>query len=399
MTDIVTVAGVPGTIWDWTNVPGTWADDALSWAQQETTTWTVDVASGWATAEALVRVGAKNIAEAWHTLDVAAKTAVLRLAETWRTAESFSQAFAGFLHFNEAWTTNESIVKTTSKVVSETWHFTEVLTKLVGKQVAVALTMSESFAKVSAFSRNFAEITHFLEVVSKSGSKGLADGWNTTDAAERQFTKSIAETLHTVDVLTRAITYSRAINEGFSVAAAISKAVSLTPQEIFHLVDQFLRRGHAVFSDLKIGNTPLTDVQFNQELIFGGPAGFADWKPFVAGDYQFEKAAIRYIVQSLTSDRPRITAMKVTVDVPDIHDRGTASIAAGPGYTFVPFNRAFTSTAAMEVTCTLKGGTVVAVPRIKDPSGLTTTGFFVRLEDVAGGTFPAGTISWTAIGY
>ena len=159
-----------------------------------------------------------------------------------------------------------------------------------------------------------------------------------------------------------------------------------------------INRGPAVFSDLVIFNAPMTQDKFVQELSFGGPAGFEDWRQFIAGNYQFQRAALRYIVQSTTADRPRITAMIFAVDVPDINDRGTATIAAGPGYTFVPFNRVFTSTNSLEIAAILKGGTVNASIQREDPGGLTTSGFNVRLQ-APDGSFPAGTISWTASGF
>lgn len=158
-----------------------------------------------------------------------------------------------------------------------------------------------------------------------------------------------------------------------------------------------MAKADVIISDLKIRSVELTDALFDQELNNGGKAGWSDWRAFVAGDYQFRFVALRYILQALAAPRPTIPTLTITVDVPDIHDRGTASIAAGPGYTTVAFNRPFTSTADMEVVGAMKGGSVNAVCQF-DPTGYTTTTFNVRLI-APDNSFPAGVISWAALGY
>jgi hypothetical protein len=260
--------------------------------------------------------------------------------------------------------------------------------------------------------------------------------------------------------------------------------------------DGTVNRGPVVFSDLKILSVAIDEGDFITELTYGSMAGYQNWRAFVAGDYQFQKGAFRYILNAFSTDRPRVSAMQFVVDVPDLYDRGKANISAGSGeYEWVAFNRTFTSTNSLAVAAVLIGGTELATVRIRDGGtvqeflppdgtftdgsnnvwtfgaqvegsgdydidvngsfsklsasdilfeastgdiwayatatgnvgwwqfngnvsdpawtlvypnavkdpfpigpGITTTGFYVRLE-AADGSFPAGTISWTAQGY
>ena len=84
--------------------------------------------------------------------------------------------------------------------------------------------------------------------------------------------------------------------------------------------------------------------------------------------------------------------MILNVDVADVRDRGTASVPVDGA--FVAFNRTFS--VPPEVQATLKAGGTPAVPEI---SGITITGFDVRLLAAADGAPVAGTVSWSALGY
>ena len=84
----------------------------------------------------------------------------------------------------------------------------------------------------------------------------------------------------------------------------------------------------------------------------------------------------------------------MTVDFPDIFDRGTAQIADLAAGASIYFSRSFR--VAPEVTMTHKGGTAVAIPRLL--GAVTTTGFTAVLEN-SSGTRVTGSFTWIAQGY
>ncbi|MFZ2736873.1 MAG: hypothetical protein WBI20_05330 [Burkholderiaceae bacterium] len=124
------------------------------------------------------------------------------------------------------------------------------------------------------------------------------------------------------------------------------------------------------------------------------PPGYTDFRDFIQGDHTYRRALFRAILKSQNSDRGFIDGLRVTVDVPDVFDRGSVQITDAVNGIAVGFTRAFRI--APEVTITHKGGTVVAVPKLL--GAVTTTGFTAVLEN-SSGTRVAGAFTWIAQGY
>ena len=99
-------------------------------------------------------------------------------------------------------------------------------------------------------------------------------------------------------------------------------------------------------------------------------------------------------MNSRNSDRGYIDGLRVTVDVPDIFDRGTVQITDAAAGAVISFSRSFR--VSPEVTMTHKGGTAVAIPRLL--GAVTTAGFTAILENSTG-TRVTGSFTWIAQGY
>lgn len=220
----------------------------------------------------------------------------------------------------------------------------------------------------------------------------FSEAWSTSEQAAKTITKSFAEAWATAELYGLPHLLFLNLAESFSFAETGHRDLTLNKHESWATLDAWLRKAHAVLSDLKITNIEIQAADFDNILRYGGLAGWSDFRPFIAGDYNFQKGALRYILKSITDDRARITKMDVVVDVPDIADRGTFT-CANTGYTTCNFNRTYT--VAPEVQVTLKGGTVIGTPRV---TNITKTGFDVRVE-IDATTFAADTISWASLGY
>jgi hypothetical protein len=156
--------------------------------------------------------------------------------------------------------------------------------------------------------------------------------------------------------------------------------------------DELVNESNAVISDIVIRNDGLSEDDFADMLEVGAPVGFADFKKFIAGDYEFQRAMFRTRVRASSTDRPRISNLKLTVDMPDVLDRGHASIPADPS-TVVLFNKTFS--VAPEVVATQQGGSSVGRVQVIE---VTSTQFTVVILDASDDPM-AATISWTAVGY
>lgn len=197
------------------------------------------------------------------------------------------------------------------------------------------------------------------------------------------------------DTLAPVVVWVRDTAEGFTASdAAPVHAVGHNPDEAFEVSGRFLRTSKAVIADVEIRNEALTEAAFTRLLETRAPAGYGPFRELVPGDYEYENAKVwlRVDARDAPQDDLSVTVGKLTVDVPDITDRGTDSIS-NTGTT-ITFERTFN--VAPEVTVTPTGSTL-SLPLV---TAITTTTFTVELYDPASpATKIAGDITWTAIGY
>ena len=188
----------------------------------------------------------------------------------------------------------------------------------------------------------------------------------------------------TIQGLTATITF------GEQLALAESTTVSES------LEIEVLHNCRAVISDIIIQSKELTLTSFQELVDVGHAAGFETFKDFIPGDYEYQHSLFRAKLNSISSDRARLTTTIVQVDVPDVFESGSATIdsthvSAGVR---VDFNRHFH--VPPEVTMNVKGGTSVSFPRLV--GSVDTTGFTAIMTD-ASNNHVTGTFTWAAHGY
>ena len=153
-------------------------------------------------------------------------------------------------------------------------------------------------------------------------------------------------------------------------------------------IDTSLHHANAVISDVIITQGDLTLEQF--ALTTSSPIEYEGFRNFVAGEYEYEKALVRVILEASVADNmiPQITDWVFNVDIQDVIDKGMITLQPNIIKT-VSFGRKFYH--PPEINLTLKGGTnFSAMPQIIGP--IREDGFDILLVD-------GGIISWTAIGY
>jgi hypothetical protein len=106
-----------------------------------------------------------------------------------------------------------------------------------------------------------------------------------------------------------------------------------------------------------VASTEITEQDFMDILESGHPPGYTNFRDFIQGDYTYQRALFRAILTSSNADRGYIDVLRVTVDVPDVFDRGTAQVSNAANGMTVYFSRQFR--VAPEVTLTFKGGTTL----------------------------------------
>ena len=164
------------------------------------------------------------------------------------------------------------------------------------------------------------------------------------------------------------------------------------------MVDAWRRQGDLVISDMMIsGAGDFTMADFEDFLTYGNVPGYEKWRDFIPGDYEYREAMFRVVLQSKNADRGLLTDLQATVDVPDLIDRGSATITVAASGIAVTYNRVFH--VVPEITLAARGGQG-ANPIAPEFSGSPTkTGFTVKMRDTVTGAFVTGSFTWAAHGY
>jgi Arc/MetJ family transcription regulator len=450
MPDTVTVSETQGARYTWASAGFTWssASAGKNWTTAYPAVYSVAVAVTLAFVEATGRQWTKRSNETLAIAEKLAKQLTLRESEAVGFGETYSDLIAYVLRWVETMSFGEAVGKASRKEVQESFqasdYLTRVLTKTTAeslawgdvirqgsvKRLAESLPMSETpqrgvtkntfeafglgddldrqmtkrISEAVAFAETYTDLIAFILRISEGlgvsdlGAKQLrkpfSETFGTSDKAARQTVKRLAEAVALGEALGRTVAYRRNLYEGFAVADALRRAMSLTAREALAFAEQYRRHANGVISDMIVGSTEITEQDFAAIVEAGHPPGYTDFRDFIQGDYTYRRALFRAILKSRNSDRAFIDALRVTVDVPDIFDRGTAQITDPTAGASIYFSRSFR--VAPEVTMTHKGGTAVAIPRLL--GAVTTTGFTAVLEN-SSGTRVTGSFTWIAQGY
>jgi len=352
------------------------------------------VATDLSFAELVQKLGIKSNSESLTFSDKSSRALALNKYENLNFVETYTDLIAFVLRFVESLTFTEKYARTGTKAVFETFQVGEGLARQLVLRKYETLALAETYTDLIAFILRVSESLSFSEKPSKGMTKPQAENFRLSDALVKSQVKQISAAFSLAEALGRTVAYRRAINEGFAIGEAIRRAQILKLSEAFGLAEQYRRRANGVISDMIVANTEITEQDFMDILESGHPPGYTNFRDFIQGDYTYQRALFRAILTSSNADRGYIDGLRVTVDVPDVFDRGTAQVVTASSGVAVVFVRTFR--VSPEVTLTFKGGTTVAIPRILGT--VTTAGFTAILENTSGARV-TGAISWVAQGY
>jgi hypothetical protein len=352
------------------------------------------VATDLSFAELVQKLGIKRSSESLTFSEKPSRAVALNKFETLNFVETYTDLIAFVLRFVESLTFSEKYARSGSKAVFEVFQVGEGLARQLVWRKYETLALAETYTDLIAFILRVSESFSLSDNPAKGITKPMAESFGMSDALARSQVKRISEEVSFAEALGRTVAYRRSFNEGFAIGDALKRAQTLKLSEAFGLAEQYRRRANGVISDMIVASTEITEQDFMDILESGHPPGYTNFRDFIQGDYTYQRALFRAILTSSNADRGYIDGLRVTVDVPDVFDRGTAQVVTAANGVTVVFTRQFR--VAPEVTLTFKGGTTVSVPRIL--GSVTTTGFTSVLENTSG-TRVTGAISWVAQGY
>jgi hypothetical protein len=279
---------------------------------------------------------------------------------------------------------------------SESFAVSEARTSGIGLNPSEAVAFAELNAK--AFGQHHSETVAIGEAPSLSFGKSLSESFAFAEALGKSVSLSKSEAIGFAELGLNSVGFIRNFAETFAVAEAIGKNFGLKKAEAFAMVDAWRRQGDLVISDMMIsGAGDFTMTDFEDFLTYGNVPGYEKWRDFIPGDYEYREAMFRVVLQSKNADRGLLTDLQATVDVPDLIDRGSATITVAASGIAVTYNRVFH--VVPEITLAARGGQG-ANPIAPEFSGSPTkTGFTVKMRDTVTGAFVTGSFTWAAHGY
>ena len=295
---------------------------------------------------------------------------------------------------DDALAVDSSSYRSLTKNAFEGMLTTDGLGRALSKRLAEALATADAYADLIAYVLRFTESMALSDAQRKAITQVLTQDLHLDEQRASQIDMRFAHAFAVADVLGRAVAYRRALHEGWATSEAVTRASSMTFAQAIDMAEQYRRSPNGVISDMIVGNTPLSESDFADLVDAGHPPGFTNFRDFIAGDYSYQKALFRAVLTSSNADRGYIKDLSLSVDVPDVLDRGAAEITNASAGIAVVFSRNFR--VPPEVTLTHKGGSAMAIPRTVGT--VTAQGFTAVLEDL-NGTRVTGSVSWVAQGY
>lgn len=278
--------------------------------------------------------------------------------------------------------------------ISESIGISEKLTNAQVKKVSESIGISETYIDYISYWLRIFETTGISDSVERNRRLNVGETLSISESLRRNIGKQVRETLAIAELFGRTATYSIALAEGLSVSDALKRATTIKKSEAIQVFEEYPRNGNSVISDLILSTDELTLDAFRTVIDAGHAPGYQPFRDFVPGDYTYQKAMFRAVMESSTSDRAKLVELTLQVDVPDVTDRGSAAITNAATGVRVTFNRQFYTTP--EVTLTLKGGSTFAIPRLLSSDN---TGFTAVLRDPDTSNNVTGTFTWAAQGY
>jgi hypothetical protein len=328
MAETVNVSSSPGANYTWTSGKFAWSSPTAgkNGSTAYPAVYTLSVATDLSFAELFQKLGIKRSSEGLALAEKPSRAVTLSKFETLSFVETYTDLIAFVLRFVESLTFSEKYARSGTKAVFEVFQVAEGLARQLALRKYETLALAETYTDLIAYILRVAENLSIAEKPAKAMTKPQSESFGMSDALARSQVKRVAEAFSFAESLGRTVAYRLAISEGFPIGEALRRAQTLKLSEALSLAEQYRRRANGVISDMIVASTEITAQDFMDILESGHPPGYTNFRDFIQGDYTYQRALFRAILTSSNADRGYIDGLRVTVDVPDVFDRGTAQV-------------------------------------------------------------------------
>lgn len=399
MAVVITVETVYYT---WDTAPYSWEDTEKTWDTMGRQAFSLDKTATIALVEKGRKAFSKPQGEAFGVTDSLKKRFAEIVAETLKLSEVYWDNISFFLHVLESIALKEKGIKEPGKKAFEEFSLSDDGWRGIGKRPQEKLALADKLLHEAVFARAFYDAIRFAEKPIKHPElkKYAAFGLDDMGRIYKSLQMLSKEEIALADELVHEWIAARLFNENISAADFLKRNIQAVKSENIELFDALLEACGGVLSNILISEGEMSEDDFAEAV--ATPPGFTPFIDFKVGEYEYEEALVRIILQNqVLQTQPSITGVIMHVDIPDTDDRGTVVITSTDAPTRVYYNKFYYN--PPEVACTLLGGSTAdgyVAPNILTTEGNDEFGRYFEVELINSfGQRVTGSITWVSKGY
>lgn len=401
MADTVDIVKSKGTAYIWGTTPFMWKDVVKSWADASSNNFAMKRLSLISLAEGKHKSFKKKIEEVNIIVADNEKNCFLRtFLEKIRTTETYWDNIKFNLHVLEMFKTRDAVKKFYNKNAVDEFTVLDNLKKILRTNFLRDIKVTSEMLHHAVSWLMFEETVKTVDNVLQSYTSNKAETVALKEQKYNDYCKNTTESIDVTDELERLYIARRVFEDSISVAEKERQNIEGNYKEAIKAYDAFIQTCQSVLSNLTVHYGELNDEDFMK--LVNAPSGYTDFADFKVGEYEYEEALVRILIDSkVPQSSPSVADVVLHVDIPDTDDRGTVSISDTAAATKVYFNKHYYN--SPEVNVVVRGGTTsngTTVPYIVSTDNKDDRGryFEVELRNNSGER-TTGTISWTSKGY
>lgn len=401
MADTVNVSKNKGTAYTWKTSPFKWKNAIKSWKDASPNQYTVNRLSYVSVAEKSHRhQKLRKIKETLHIAEHRKIRLRILLYEKIRTTETYWDNIKFNLHVLEMFKTVDGILRKLKLIPSDYICFSDKSSRKATIKRRDSVKLTDEFLHQAVIWLGVEENLKAIDNALKNYKSHYRESIGTTETHNRYLSKNRQEPVQLKEAFNRLYIIRKTIKDDIEVAEQFKKQYSLQERDSFTIYDAFIKACEAVLSDLAIRYGELDDEGFMK--LVSAPSGYTDFTDFKVGEYEYEEALVRIVLETKVPQSPAsVAAVVLHVDIPDTDDRGITQITDTTAATKVRFNKHYYN--PPEVNVVLRAGSTAnsnVVPYIVSTDGQDDVGRYFEVELIAAnGERTTGTISWVSKGY
>lgn len=264
-----------------------------------------------------------------------------------------------------------------------------------GVNIGYSMDFVESFSRVVDYNRIIKENLDIQRKLSKETGKNINYNLTLEETVNKEVGKMFTEGLELQEQLRKE--YTLILKENLDIQRRIlSKELQKTFDIALDVVENYLRAAGTVMSDLTLYNVALNETNFDTAIT---PAGYDRFKTMLTGDYVYQKALFRFVLNSTATsgERPNCREYLHKVDVPDTFETGTIEFETDWNPATYEFKRKFHIVPEVTYTIIRVEGMEELNQATLLPLEVTTTHIKAQLK--VGSKYVNGAVSFSARGY